>query len=84
VLAAVYRSEKSATELLTELVDAGYDGAVETVPSAGVLLYEIRLGPYESLEQAQQAAEAVAQSFGLSPSVVVGEAAADAAPEDDR
>jgi general secretion pathway protein D len=79
VLAAVYRSEKSATELLTELVDAGYDGSVEAVSNGGVLLYEIRLGPYGDLEAAQAASESVGQSFGLSPSVVVGEAPA-AAP----
>jgi hypothetical protein len=84
VLAAVYRSEKSATALLTELVDAGYDGAVETVPSAGGLLYEIRLGPYDDLPEAQKAAEAIGQSFGLSPSVVVGSAPASAAPEEDQ
>jgi cell division septation protein DedD len=81
VLAAVYRSEKSATELLTELVDAGYDGAVEAVSNGGVLLYEIRLGPYRELEEAQQASEAIGQSFGLSPTVVVGDAAAGPAPE---
>jgi len=81
VLAAVYRSEKSATELLTELVDAGYDGAVEAVSNGGVLLYEIRLGPYTDLEAAQQTADTIGQSFGLSPSVVVGPAPADAAPE---
>lgn len=81
VLAAVYRSEKSATDLLTELVDAGYDGSVEAVSSAGVLLYEIRLGPYADLEAAQLAADTIGQSFGLSPTVVVGSPPADAAPE---
>lgn len=83
LLAAVYRSEESATELLTELVDAGYDGSVEAVPSGGVLLYEIRLGPYEDLAAAQQAAETIAQSFGLAPSVVVGDTSAEAPPGDE-
>ena len=71
VLAAVYRSEPAARELLTELVDAGYDGALVATQNKGELLYEIRLGPYQELKEAQVASEAISGSFGLEPSVVV-------------
>jgi hypothetical protein len=74
VLAAVYRSEEAAAELLTELVDAGYDGAVVASESGGAVLYEIRLGPYRELREAQEAAEAVGGAFGLSPEVVLEKA----------
>lgn len=71
VLAAVYRNEDAATALLTELVDAGYDGTLLSTEAGGTVLYEIRLGPYDDLEAAQRAADTVAGAFGLSPSVVV-------------
>jgi hypothetical protein len=71
VLAAVYRSEEAAAELLTELVDAGYDGTLVASESGGGLLYEIRLGPFPELADAQLAAEAIGGAFGLTPSVVV-------------
>ena len=38
------------------------------------MLYTIRLGPFPELADAQRASEAIASAFGLSPSVVIGEA----------
>ena len=35
------------------------------------MLYEVQLGPYESLEDAERAAATVAESFGLAPTVTV-------------
>lgn len=80
VLAAVYRSEDAAAQLLRELIDAGYDGTLIASESGGGLLYEIRLAPFAELKDAQLAAEAIGGAFGLTPSVVVdrqGPAAAD-------
>jgi general secretion pathway protein D len=71
VLAAVYRSEAAAQQLLTELVDAGYDGTLLASESGGGVLYEIRLGPFAGLQEAQFAADAISGAFGLSPEVVV-------------
>jgi len=71
VLAAVYRSENAAQQLLTELVDAGYDGTLLASESGGGVLYEIRLGPFSELREAQLAADAITGAFGLSPEVVV-------------
>jgi len=71
VLAAVYRSEAAAAELLTELVDAGHDGTVVATESGGSVLYEIRLGPYREVRQAREASEAISGAFGLSPTVIL-------------
>lgn len=80
VLAAVYRSEAAAQQLLTELVDAGYDGTLLASESGGGVLYEIRLGPFAGLREAQFAADAITGAFGLSPEVVVD--VSDAEPSD--
>jgi general secretion pathway protein D len=71
VLAAVYRNERAATDLLTDLVDAGYDGTLVASSSSGSVLYEIRVGPYPEMEDAQRAAESMAGAYGLSPEVLV-------------
>ena len=81
VLAAVYRSETAAAELLTELVDAGHDGTVDATESGGSVLYEIRLGPYRDVRQAREASEAVGGAFGLSPTVILEAPDGDAGEE---
>jgi len=81
VLAAVYRSEGAAASLLTELVDAGYDGTVVATRSGGSVLYEIRLGPYRELSDAQRTSEAISGAFGLSPTVVLGDDSGGAEPD---
>ena len=50
---------------LTELVDAGYDGTLVSEDSAGSVLYEMRLGPYDDQAEAERAAEAMREAFGL-------------------
>jgi hypothetical protein len=35
------------------------------------LLFEVRLGPFASLEEAEQAASVARQAFGLAPTVLV-------------
>lgn len=70
VLAALYRSEDAAREQLTELVDAGYDGTLVSNQQAGAVFYELRLGPYDTTEQAGRAAEAVRRGYGLSTTVI--------------
>jgi hypothetical protein len=71
VLAAVFRDERAATATLTELLDAGYEGTLVSGESQGTLLFEVRLGPFASLEEAEDAAAVVRQGFGLSPTVLV-------------
>jgi general secretion pathway protein D len=71
VLAALYRDEAPAVKLLTDLVDAGWDGTLVSGEVAGAIVHEVRLGPFDELTAAEEAAEIVGESFGLSPSVVV-------------
>jgi len=73
VQAAVFGTEAAATTTLTELVDAGHDGFILTGEESGSLLYQVLLGPYESVEAARGVADAVRAGFGLSPAVLVGE-----------
>jgi general secretion pathway protein D len=71
VLAATLRDESAATESLQELIDAGYDGTLISADREGTILFEVRLGPYPSMESAREAAGVIRESFGLAPSVVV-------------
>jgi len=59
--------------LAREAEDAGYDGFILTGEESGALLYQVVLGPYESVEAARDVADAVRAGFGLSPAVMVGE-----------
>ncbi len=71
IQAAVFGDEKAAIETLTRLVDAGYDGTLVSAETAGAVLYEIRVGPYENLADAQRAGEAIRRSEGLTPALLV-------------
>ncbi len=71
VLAATFRDEGAAAATLQELLDAGYDGTLVSGDAAGTVLFEVHLGPYPSLESAEQVSATVAESFGLSPTVTV-------------
>jgi general secretion pathway protein D len=82
VQAPVLGDENEAMQMLTELVDAGYDGTlVSNQTSSGMVLYEIRLGPFETLEEAQKVGTVVQRAHGLSSSVLVEPAAP--APEEE-
>jgi type II secretory pathway component GspD/PulD (secretin) len=72
VQAAIYGDESAAMQTLTELVDAGYDGNLISGQTDEVVLFEIRLGPYQTLEEAQRAGEIVRRSHGLAPAVMIG------------
>ncbi len=71
VLAAVYRDEGAARETLTRLVDAGYDGELISGNASGDVLLEVRLGPFESLAEAERVAGEMRSRFSLSPSILV-------------
>jgi general secretion pathway protein D len=73
VLAGVFRAEAEAARTLTSLVDAGYDGTLVSGGDSGGLLYEVRLGPFEELAEAQRAVEAARSAFGLEPRIVIEE-----------
>jgi hypothetical protein len=72
VQAPIVGDESAATQALTELVDAGFDGTlVSSQTSSGLVLYEIHLGPYETLEEAQRVGTVVQTAHGLTSSVIV-------------
>jgi len=71
VLAALFRDEEPAVELLTELVDAGWDGTLVSGEVAGAVVHEVRIGPFDELEDAEDTAGVIGEAFGLSPSVTV-------------
>ncbi len=71
VLAATFRDESAATDSLQQLIDAGYDGALISGDTDGTVLYEVRLGPYPSIEAAREVAGVIRETFGLAPTVVV-------------
>jgi general secretion pathway protein D len=71
VQAVVAGDERDAMDALTRLVDAGYDGTLASTQVGAAVVHEVRIGPYDSLEEAQRAAEAIRRSEGLTPALIV-------------
>ena len=69
--AAVMGDPEAAATLLTDLIDSGHDGALVSSPVGDSVLYEIHLGPFDTLEQANAVGEAVRKSHGLAPAILV-------------
>ena len=69
--AAVVGDEAAAMQTLTDLVDAGHDGTLVSGQVGETVLYEVRLGPYRTLEEAQRIGNTVARSHGLAPTIMV-------------
>jgi hypothetical protein len=69
--AGLFGDEGAAVEALTTLVDLGYDGALVTSEREGRILYEVRVGPYGELEEAQAAIHVLERSAGLAPSILI-------------
>ena len=63
----------AATGLLTELIDSGHDGTLVASESSGEVLYEIHLGPYDTIDEARLIGASVKRSHGLATSVVVSD-----------
>jgi hypothetical protein len=76
VLAATFGDEGAAIAMLQQLIDAGHDGTLTSEERSGTLLYEIRLGPYDSAGAAEQEAAEIAEKFGLAPKVTLEREAA--------
>ncbi|MBW1687152.1 MAG: type II secretion system secretin GspD [Deltaproteobacteria bacterium] len=69
--AGLFGDETRAIDTLTTLLDLGYDATLVSGERAGQLLYEIRVGPYASLEQAEAARRVIERSHGLTPSILI-------------
>jgi hypothetical protein len=73
VLAATFADEGAAAAALQQLIEAGHDGALVAEERDGTLLYEVRLGPYASKDEAERRAQGVRDAFQFAPSVFVEE-----------
>jgi len=73
--AAILGDPDAAAKLLTDLIDSGHDGTLVSAPIGDSVLYEIHLGPFATVEQANAVGEAVRKSHGLAPAILVLEAA---------
>ena len=68
---ATYVNETEATETLTRLLDAGYDGTLISTESDGMVVFSLQVGEFEDLWTAQRTAETLDASYGYSSSVTV-------------
>lgn len=68
---AIFRDETAAAETLTRLLDAGYDGTLVSGESDGALVYELLVGPFEALDTARDAADALTEVYDYDPSVML-------------
>lgn len=68
---ATYLDESEATETLTTLIDAGYDGTLVASESNGQLVFTIQIGPFEDLWAAERAGETLDAAYGYTSSVTV-------------
>jgi general secretion pathway protein D len=71
IRAEVFRDADRASETLTELLDAGYDGTLVSGETDGFLLFELLVGPFPTLEEAESASAVLREAYGLSPAVTV-------------
>ena len=71
VQVATYLDEREATDVLTALVDAGYDGTLVTRDSDGQLVFTIQVGPFDDLWEADRAAETLDAAYGYDSQVTV-------------
>jgi Flp pilus assembly secretin CpaC len=69
--AGLFTDETEAVDTLTTLVDLGYDGTLVTGQRAGRVLYEVRVGPYADLDEAQAAIRVLERSTGLAPTILI-------------
>jgi cell division septation protein DedD len=71
VQAATLSDPDKAAALLTDLIDSGHDGTLVSAPFGDTVVYEIHLGPFDTLQQANTVGEAVKRSHGLTPAILV-------------
>jgi general secretion pathway protein D len=73
VQAAALTDADKAAALLTDLIDSGHDGNLVSTPQGDRVVYEIQLGPFDTLEQANAVGVAVRKSHNLTPAIIVVE-----------
>ncbi len=71
VQAGSYADAGAARATLTELVDAGFDGTLISTGEAGRVRYELRVGPYGDISEAERAAATLQRSYELPSQIVI-------------
>jgi general secretion pathway protein D len=71
VSAFVSGGENEAIQALQEIIDSGYDATLVSSQLNGRMAFELQVGPYASLSEAQHVRSVVASTHGLNPSIVV-------------
>jgi len=69
--AGTYSDESAATAALGAILEAGHEATLVTTESDGALLYELRVGRFDSLDAAKTASAALQAGFGLEPTLKV-------------
>jgi hypothetical protein len=71
IVADEFRNEEDASRQLIELLDAGFDATLVSGSSDGVIVYELHVGPFDSLDAAERVAQVLGESYGFAPYVTV-------------
>jgi len=66
-----YADDREAADVLTELIDAGYEGRLVSRRDEDRVVYDLRVGPYPELAEAERVAGVLENAFQLDPSIVV-------------
>jgi len=69
ISAGRYENEREATQVLTRLLDAGFDGSLATGRIDGKLIYDIKIGPYDDLIDAERDATVLEDGYDMDPRV---------------
>jgi len=69
VNAGLFRDDQKAAERLQLLLDRGYEATLTSGETDGRLAFELRVGPYESLREATQVGNVLAEAFSFDTSV---------------
>ena len=69
VVVATFLDETEATQTLTTLIDAGYDGTLVSSDTGGRLIFTVEIGPFDDLWEAERTAGTLDAAYGYSSSV---------------
>jgi general secretion pathway protein D len=71
VQAGVFSDPDEAQSVMVDLSDGGFDSTLVSQDRGGVVLYEVQLAPFDTLDKASEAVEILERSFDLQPELRV-------------
>ena len=69
--AGLYSDEDTAAAALTDVLDRGFDATLVATEADGVIFYEVQVGPYETIQRAEDVSVVLERGLGLHPSISV-------------